>query len=503
MSCRRRLLALLVAVTLVLPSLAQQPQPDAQTESRYSIQRAVPLNRFAASRHSLTGRREFYSMPTGLGDDYFDGTSDLGRVERHLKIARELGARYLRFGISWHAVEKSPRRYDWCFWDELVELANYYGIQLLPYVAYTPEWAASEQDHFWSRPPRDVHWFGEFMFQVVSRYRGDIHSWEIWNEPDLPEYWRGTAGQFADLVIEGTKQIRRADPKAVVVLGGFSGGPDKLFTTVLEQYHLDRYVDVVALHGYPESWHEPRTEDFYGQNITRMSQLAGPSGVDVWLNEFGYADYRFDQRHASSWGTNIYYDYEHTPQYAATELFKDHVIALASGMVSLTSWYRIDDFPDTEDRFLGDGVNRHLGLVDAHGRPKPAYFAFKFFNQTFNEPARLLSHVTFPVHSQAVLDIFEKKDGELVLVGWLRSSHWNEVQKHTGNEHDRRKETVSVDLPCGRGSQVQFYDPKGERVANAAQFADGTLSNVVLTGEHLFIAAVRCVKDKNLAAASN
>ena len=39
--------------------------------------------------------------------------------------------------------------------------------------------------------------------------------------------------------------------------------------------------------------------------------------------------------------------------------------------VSLVTWYRINDLPAGQE-VIGDVNNRHLGVVDLHGRPKPA-----------------------------------------------------------------------------------------------------------------------------------
>jgi hypothetical protein len=82
-------------------------------------------------------------MAIAVGDDYFDGTSSPERVERHLRVARDIGASYLRCAFTWNAIEKAKGQYDWAFWDRLVEAAESNGIELIPYVAYTPEWAAS------------------------------------------------------------------------------------------------------------------------------------------------------------------------------------------------------------------------------------------------------------------------------------------------------------------------------------------------------------------------
>ena len=151
-------------------------------------------------------------MATAIGDDYFDGTSSPARLRRHFAVAHKAGVKYLRCAFSWDAIEKTKGQYDWKFWDLLVDLAQQNQIQLIPYVAYTPEWAARDSETFWKQPPRDPHLYSEFMYTIVSRYRGRIHSWEIWNEPDNKDFWLGSADEYAELVELAALRIRDADP---------------------------------------------------------------------------------------------------------------------------------------------------------------------------------------------------------------------------------------------------------------------------------------------------
>src|SRR5437879_2893799 len=207
----------------------------------------------------------------------------------------------------------------------------------------------------------------------------------------------------------------------------------------------------------------------------------------------GYADYRSSPAHASQYGTNIYYKYEHTPEYSAAFLLKSHLMSLASGRLSMTGWYRIDDFPLENKRVSEDQVNYHLGLTDTKGMRKPAFLAFQLFNLLFNQPTRAVPfNFTHSPNSQSVVELFERQDGHLVVAGWLRSSHFDEVKNHTGMETDRRKETISIQFPCPRLKSLQAYDDMGHRIANRARFDHGWLKNVDVTGSDVFLAEIQC-----------
>ncbi len=471
------------------------------TLAAHAADRALPLHRFDASRAAQTDAAGFYFMPTGVGDDYFDGTSSRARVRRHLKVARETGARYLRCAFSWDATEKSHGHYDWKFWDMLVSEAEKAGIELIPYVAYTPQWAAAKSEEFWKQPPRDPRLYADFMYEPASRYRGRVRSWELWNEPDLTEYWQGSIEQFAEMVKLAADAVRRADPAAVLVLAGVSWGPSAFFRELIETYHLDRYVDVVATHGYPESWHPQRSEQIYGEWLPEMAGIIKDSGagVDFWANEMGYPDYRYAPAQATRWtNTRVYFRYEHTREFAATELFKGYVMALASGDVSLMSWYRIDDFPASETRLGPDGVHYHLGLVDTRGRPKPAFFALKFFNRLFDQPTRTQHdgwRSSAGAGSEAVVNVIEKKDGELVVAAWLRDARDGQVADQSGMAEDRRRETVAVQLPCVTVEHARYFDAEGRAAKEPAKFASGWMQAIPLSDGQVFVAEFACRKN--------
>lgn len=434
-------------------------------------------------------------MPAAIEDDYFDGTSPVSRVKRHLELARRAGAAYFRCAFSWNAIEKERGQYDWTFWDALVHLAEQYHVGLIPYVAYSPRWAVRDERDFWKQPPLDPNVYGEFMYRIAARYRGRIAAWEIWNEPDNRDYWTGTTEQFAALTRIAARRIREADPNAVLVLGGMAYGLGPFLKHLIADDHLDQYVDVVAVHAYPETWLNARAETVFQQWIPAVSDMltADRSGVDLWLNEMGYADYRFRPNQASLYGIDAFYRYEHSPAYQAAMLFKFEVMALASERVSLTGWYRIDDFSPAEKRLGKDQTNDHLGLLDVEGRAKPDLSALEFFRRLLGGAVQ---RVSSPVHatadSQAVVNVFRNESATIVVTAWLRSSLSSEVPSRTGRLRDRRSESLSVELPCASPALEGSFDPQGNRTESPARIADRRLDGINLRGGQVFVAEVGC-----------
>ncbi len=446
----------------------------------------------SVQREPASAERQYFRMETAIGDDYFDGHDSVQRIRRHMEIVRSLGIRYLRCAFSWNGIEPERGQYRFEFWDELATEAQKSGITLIPYVAYTPKWAASKEGDFWKQPPQHPEDFARIMRTLAVRYRGKITHWELWNEPDNKEYWDGSADQYAVTMIAGAKAVREVAPEDTLVLGGMTHGSSDFFEVLLSKYHLENYVDVLALHAYPESWNEDRAEATFGPWIAQMHKVAERSGRKLWLNEMGYADYRYRWNEASLWGTNVYYSYEHTRQYQANFLFKSFVLTLATHDVSLAGWYRIDDFRENDPRMPQDKVNDHLGIMDASGKPKPAYFALRFYNLLFSRPTRVVLSRDADSGSYAVVRVFQRKDKNLIVVGWLRSSNYNEVKNHSGLLVDSRREQVNLALPC-TAIRLSTFDVLGKRIATV-QPRSSVIRNMPLAGDRVYVGEVTCSK---------
>src|SRR3954468_19518958 len=97
----RRVVVLLQYLFFLL--LVFEPFASAQSAPVASV-RELPLNHFAYHIPHPAHPDGWIRMETAVGDDYFDGTSSVQRVRRHLKTARALGVRYLRCSFTWNAI---------------------------------------------------------------------------------------------------------------------------------------------------------------------------------------------------------------------------------------------------------------------------------------------------------------------------------------------------------------------------------------------------------------
>ncbi len=361
----------------------------------------------------------FHQITIGLCEDYPEESRSLEAAHRDLLFLKTNNIRALRIAFGWDAMEPERGRFDWSFWDDFIKMSDAFGIQLIPYICYTPKWASSDQGtNFWRAPPRDPNDFKNFVAAIVRRYKSSIHSWELWNEPDNPAYWSGSVEQFAELLRAGNAAVRAVDPKANVVSGGIAWNLDFL-RQLFEKQNAAGVVDVVNIHNYNETWSAEPLEDIYAIAHKAEAIISNyGSNQPIWFAEVGYSDYR-----KGDFVSEVYrarHRFEHTQNYQAVSVGRAITQVAASGKAPLFAWYRIHDLPQQQD-IIGDVNNRHLGLLGTNDHPKPALMALKFFHQLYSTPFRGMDHTVQMINvldSDVVAHAFENNRNEFFVVIW-------------------------------------------------------------------------------------
>ena len=455
---------------------------------------AAEARRFPFSRAAQQDSNGFYFQRAGLCEDYPEETTTSEKIAADFDVLRRTGTKLLRFGVGWDGIEQSPGKYDWKLLDEIVATAEREGVTVLPYVCYTPEWAGRGGRDSWREPPRNLERFGSFMHALASRYRGKVKSWELWNEPDNRDYWRGTPKQFAAMFKSGSQAVRRADPEAVIVLGGLTQPTrSAFFQAVLNRHGLGQSFDVLNFHTYLETWDNDRAEELPRrvEDYARGLQRGNPDARrrDIWLAEFGYSSLPPRGRRVSEW-VRAGHAHEHTADFQAVALLRQHFLAVAAGQLSLSAWFRIRDLAAGEG-VIGDDNNRHFGLVDVAGAPKPAFEAMRLWNQLMLQPVRTVrSPGNEQPASDAEVHVFERLDGAVIVAAWLRSPR---VRRDESGPLvvDTRREIIEVQVPALRAAEIRIHRSRATSIDQTPHIRDGVLSGVVVTGDDIFIAELR------------
>lgn len=179
------------------------------------------------------------ATPEGFFGVITDGPAlqaDGGLGPEAAAIARS-GTRSIRVAAYWSDLEPVDGQRRLGSFDALVLSAARSGLEVLPVVQRTPDWAALVPGVAGS-PPRDPSTYARFLSALVARYgpsgslwrehpevpRTAIRRWQVWNEPDLRKFWAQPAWEsgYTRLLKAAAAALRRADPHVVVVAAGLT-----------------------------------------------------------------------------------------------------------------------------------------------------------------------------------------------------------------------------------------------------------------------------------------
>ena len=150
--------------------------------------------------------------------------------------------------------------YDWAIVDRLYDVivgAGFHPVvelgflprDLVPVTAASADWLKDvgretyEVDGLWKHPPRDFRrWEAlveRFVAHCVERYgRAAVERWwfEVWNEPDIPNYWKGTFEDYCRLYDHAVAGAVRALPSVRIGGPATTGPADPAGRAFLERF---------------------------------------------------------------------------------------------------------------------------------------------------------------------------------------------------------------------------------------------------------------------------
>ena len=126
--------------------------------------------------------------------------------------------------VNWPDLEPEKNKWYFDLLDKYVSWGQEHNTEILMTLTYTPRWASSSPDAPSDFPtpgyagaPRDLDDWRNFVRTVATRYKGKIHVYEIWNEPDRPHDWIGGTDTMVAMVREASKILKGVDPSITVL----------------------------------------------------------------------------------------------------------------------------------------------------------------------------------------------------------------------------------------------------------------------------------------------
>jgi hypothetical protein len=304
--------------------------------------------------------------------------------DKALDQQKVAGVQLLRVTFNWEAIEVAPNSFDFSTYDRYVLEAAQRGITFLPVLVNAPDFYSKKPGTRFAYQPRDNADLARLATFMVRRYGPNgtiwqgtpnprpITAWQIWNEPNLKQYWypRPNAGQYRGMLQTVGAAIKSVDPNAEIVTAGM---PDSRLSGAirLQPYLKALYrgggtsaFDTVAINSYAVS---PK---YLGKLMTSTRKYAnrvGGRSDKLWISEVGWCDKGYKPGHRFCVGTKRQTKYTSD----ALSLIKKKRAAWKLRGFVWFSWRDGRPYVRGQD-FWGN----HTGLLTIPGRKKPAYNAF-------------------------------------------------------------------------------------------------------------------------------
>ncbi|MGA8035434.1 MAG: endo-1,4-beta-xylanase [Candidatus Acidiferrales bacterium] len=203
---------------------------------------------------------------------------------------------------AWHALwyDLEPQKGQWQFdhLDKLVAQAQQHNSQLMLILAYSPQWASTQFDpkSDWQAgtagPLRDMDDWRNYVRTVATRYKGKIHVYEIWNEPDRSHAWLGDMETMLTMVREASKILKEVDPNVTVVSPSPETDKAPAWLNEFLSKGGGQYVDVIGYHFYVQE-RSPEAMVPIIQNVRAIMEKNGVGNKPLWDTEAGWLSPNF------------------------------------------------------------------------------------------------------------------------------------------------------------------------------------------------------------------
>jgi hypothetical protein len=229
------------------------------------------------------------------------------KQEKTLEMAKAAGIGWIKQQFSWEEIEPERKgEFDWAKYDRIVDLAELYDMKLIARLDRPPDWTR-ENNQFKTRPPDDLEDYGDFVYEFVRHYQGQVRFVQIWNEPNLSAEWgfqRVDAVAYTRLLAMAHRRAKQADPSVVVLSAPLAitledasmrgNHNDLVFLEQMYQAGAGEYFDILSANAFgldcpPEDPPAPNVLNFRRVELQReIMERYGDAHKPIWLNEYGW-----------------------------------------------------------------------------------------------------------------------------------------------------------------------------------------------------------------------
>ncbi|MDD4690223.1 MAG: carbohydrate binding domain-containing protein [Eubacteriales bacterium] len=278
-----------------------------------------PYGNFMASisvNGSVFAQKEFTRIPLldnkKISNQYKQGYSihfDSLKTDKQIideaDMMKRGGASIIRQDFLWDKIEPDDNGYYWSFYDKVVNILTERDIEVLGLITYSNKQNSSIEDYngigkgmYRRYPPVNLERWGKYVYDTVSRYKGTISKWEMWNEANIffweqdpaitnnVDYYRAIA--YLPLLKVSYLAAKAADPDCTVTMSGMSDIGVGFVNNLLEQGGKD-YFDVLNIHPYMAKSVE-ETDSWSDRNFEKKIVHTRNKAPDlpIYVTEWGW-----------------------------------------------------------------------------------------------------------------------------------------------------------------------------------------------------------------------
>lgn len=337
--------------------------------------------------------------------------------ERQIDRLQALGLDYVRVDLHWDRLEPQEGQYDLNALNVLVETLRarqlrsvFYLVGSAPFITSAPADSPYPDQY----PPRDPGVYAQRIALLAQNYPS-VTAWQIWNEPNLPSFWRPAEDPdaYAGILSPAVQALRQSAPNATPVMAGMAyysqmptlGG---LMLEALAKLGALQLGAVVAYHPYsqyPEG-DDPAAQDFVLRARQVNQSLRSQQVAGIWATEWGWSSYSGPKEEQNIIGADGQADY----------------LLRRVALMSALDYDRIFLFALSDLDTRASARDQHYGLLDLNGEPKLAYLALQRFLQISGprlEPADPPRIQGAPADLYTIA--WTRSDGKNLLMFWSAS----------------------------------------------------------------------------------
>jgi xylan 1,4-beta-xylosidase len=314
-------------------------------------------------------------------------------------VRKECGFRYIRMhGLLTDDMavytedSKGSPVYNYMYIDALIDFLQSIGMKPFVELGFMPSALASgSQTIFWWRgnvtPPKDYKKWGALVRDLTQHFTerygaNEVKTWyfEVWNEPNLDGFWKGTQEDYFKLYSYSVKAVKSVNSSYRVGGPGTAGAAWEPEMIAYCQKN-DVPIDFISTHaygvkqGYLDEFGNSGTVldknpmSVSGDVLQSRKEIAGSSMPDLELH--------YTEWSASYTPADPIHDSYHEAAYVLQKLKQ-----VGKAANSMSYWVFTDIFEEPGPRFTP--FHGGFGMLNTQGINKPVFYAYQFMNRLGN-----------------------------------------------------------------------------------------------------------------------